>query len=55
MERTMADVEGERTLRFERELPHPPERVSAAISDPAEIARWMGADAAGATPGMPEA
>ena len=36
-------IENDRAvLTFERRLPHPIERVWAAITDPAERARWMG-------------
>jgi uncharacterized protein YndB with AHSA1/START domain len=35
-------IDGEvATLAFERELPHPPERVWAALTDPEELHRWF--------------
>lgn len=37
-------IENDRAiLTFERRLPHPIERVWAAITDPAERGQWMGA------------
>ncbi|UAK29735.1 SRPBCC domain-containing protein [Nocardia asteroides] len=34
-------IDGAPTLRFERRLAHPPEKVWRAISDPAEMAAWF--------------
>lgn len=34
-------TDGTRSLRFERTLPHPPERVWEALTDPEEIRRWF--------------
>ncbi len=35
------DVEGEKaTLVFRRRLPHPPERVWKALTDPSELSSW---------------
>lgn len=40
------DVDGaEATLRFERRLPHPPERVWRALTDPGELIGWYLTDA----------
>jgi uncharacterized protein YndB with AHSA1/START domain len=38
---TLETVNGRPTLRFERRLPHPPEKVWRAITDPAELAHWF--------------
>ncbi len=38
---TLDTVNGRPTLRFERRLPHPPEKVWRAITDPAELAHWF--------------
>jgi len=40
-EQPMAERIGPRTLRFERRLAHPPERVWRALTDPAELAIWL--------------
>jgi len=37
------DGAGRTTLRFERELPHPPDRVWRALTDPAELPQWLAA------------
>ncbi len=37
----LVTIDGRRTLRFERRLPHPVERVWRAVSDPAELERWF--------------
>lgn len=34
-------VDGRPALRFERRLPHPPERVWRAVTEPAELAQWF--------------
>ncbi|WP_306364085.1 SRPBCC family protein [Nocardia sp. CC227C] len=48
-------VRGEPTLRFERRLAHPPEKVWRAITDPKELAAWFPAavDYAEPRPGVP--
>ena len=38
-------IEGRPALRFERYLPHSVERVWRAVSEPAEVRRWMPAAA----------
>ena len=38
---TLETIDGRRALRFERRLPHPPERVWRAVTEPAELARWF--------------
>jgi uncharacterized protein YndB with AHSA1/START domain len=38
---TLTDHEGRPAVRFRRELAQPPERVWAAITDPAELAHWF--------------
>lgn len=38
---TMQTIGGRPVLRFERRLPHPPEKVWKAITDPAEMAHWF--------------
>jgi uncharacterized protein YndB with AHSA1/START domain len=43
MDGTIEAQDGNYIFRYERELPHPIERVWQAITDPAEIAIWMGA------------
>lgn len=40
-EATLQTINGEPTLRFERQLPHPPAKVWRAVSDPAEMAHWF--------------
>jgi len=40
-EHPMAERVGPRTLRFERRLEHPPERVWRALTDPGELAVWL--------------
>ena len=35
------DDDGRAFIRFERHLPHPIDRVWAAISEPAEIVGWL--------------
>ncbi|MFG1998175.1 SRPBCC family protein [Spirillospora sp. NPDC048911] len=40
-EATLQTINGEPTLRFERRLKHPPEKVWRAVSDPAEMAAWF--------------
>jgi len=37
---TLEEVDGRPALRFERTLPHPPERVWRALTDPAEMFAW---------------
>jgi uncharacterized protein YndB with AHSA1/START domain len=38
-------------LRFERQLPHPVERVWAALTDPAQLAQWLAPGEMELTPG----
>ncbi|APU13068.1 SRPBCC domain-containing protein [Actinoalloteichus fjordicus] len=38
---TLHTVNGHPQLRLRRELPHPPEKVWRAITDPAELAHWF--------------
>jgi uncharacterized protein YndB with AHSA1/START domain len=38
---TLETIGDKVVLRFERRLPHPPGKVFAAISDPAELAHWF--------------
>ena len=40
-EHPMAERVGPRTLRLERRLEHPPERVWRALTDPRELAVWL--------------
>src|SRR5687767_4775955 len=35
---------GDRTIRYERFMAHPPERVWDALTDPADLRQWMAAD-----------
>jgi uncharacterized protein YndB with AHSA1/START domain len=45
-------VNGRPTLRFERRLAHPPEKVWKALTDPAELGHWFPQDLEGSfTPG----
>jgi len=37
---TLEDSEGGVELRFERQLPHPPERVWRALTEPVELRSW---------------
>jgi uncharacterized protein YndB with AHSA1/START domain len=39
---TVENVQGRWVLRFERRLPHPPERVWDALTRPDRIAQWFG-------------
>jgi uncharacterized protein YndB with AHSA1/START domain len=43
-EGTLQFVEGRCVLRFERRLPHPPEKVWRALTDPAHLAAWFPAE-----------
>jgi len=45
MNATLQTIGGRPALRFERYLAHPVERVWRAVSDPAELERWMPAAA----------
>lgn len=47
MKATLDTVNGQPTLRFERRLPHRPEKVWRAITDPAELAHWFPQDLEG--------
>jgi uncharacterized protein YndB with AHSA1/START domain len=39
---TIENLQGRSVLRFERRLPHPPERVWDALTRPDRIAQWFG-------------
>ena len=54
MNADLQTIDGRPALRFERYLAHPVERVWRAISEPAEVRRWMPA-AADWTPELGEA
>ena len=41
MNGTYLEIDGRPALRFERSLPHPPDEVWRAITDPAEIRDWF--------------
>jgi uncharacterized protein YndB with AHSA1/START domain len=41
MNGTYLEIDGRPALRFERSLPHSPERVWRAITDPVEIRQWF--------------
>ncbi|MFD5782151.1 SRPBCC family protein [Streptomyces sp. NPDC058220] len=38
---TLTTADGRTSLRMERRLPHPPERVWAALTDPASLRQWF--------------
>ncbi|HEV7804194.1 MAG TPA: SRPBCC domain-containing protein [Solirubrobacteraceae bacterium] len=38
---TLETIDGRPALRFERHLPHPPQRVWRAVTEPAELERWF--------------
>lgn len=38
---TLQTIDGQPALRFERRLPHAPERVWRAVSEPGELAQWF--------------
>jgi uncharacterized protein YndB with AHSA1/START domain len=40
---TVEEVEGRKTLRFERRLAHPVEKVWSALTDPEQLAGWLAA------------
>lgn len=44
MNGTLHVEDGRYVLRFERRLPHPPEKVWAALTDPAELTHWFPQD-----------
>ena len=44
MNGTLHAGEGRFVLRFERRLAHPPEKVWAALTDPAELSHWFPQD-----------
>lgn len=44
MNGTLHAQDGAFVLRFERRLPHPPEKVWAALTDPAELRHWFPQD-----------
>jgi uncharacterized protein YndB with AHSA1/START domain len=46
-EGTLAQVEGRWELRFVRRLPHPPEKVWRALTEPGHLAAWFPADMEG--------
>ncbi len=41
MEGTLLCIDGRSAVRFERRLPHPPEKVWRAITEPAHLAAWF--------------
>ncbi|GII78785.1 hypothetical protein Sru01_37670 [Sphaerisporangium rufum] len=41
MRETLETVDGRSVLRMERRLPHPPDRVWRALTEPAELAHWF--------------
>jgi uncharacterized protein YndB with AHSA1/START domain len=41
---TLEEVDGQYILHFERRFAHPVERVWAAITEPAELVKWVGAN-----------
>ena len=41
MNGTLETIDGRPALRFERRLPHAPERVWRALTEPAELAAWF--------------
>jgi Activator of Hsp90 ATPase homolog 1-like protein len=41
MNGTLETIDGRPTLRFERRLAYPPERVWRALTDPDELSRWF--------------
>ena len=47
MNATLDTVHGQPTLRFERRLAHPPEKVWRALTDPAELSHWFPQDVEG--------
>ena len=47
MTATLETVDGRTTLRFERRLAHPPEKVWRALTDPAELTHWFPQDLVG--------
>ena len=52
MNATLGTAGRQPTLRFERRLPHPVEKVWRALTDPAELAHWFPQDVDGSfTPG----
>jgi uncharacterized protein YndB with AHSA1/START domain len=44
MNATLDTVGGRTTIRFERRLAHPPEKVWKALTDPAELTHWFPQD-----------
>jgi uncharacterized protein YndB with AHSA1/START domain len=46
MEGTLERIDGRHVLRFERRLPHPPERVWRALTEPERLAAWFPQDVA---------
>lgn len=47
MNATLETIDGRPTLRFERRLSHPAEKVWKAITDPAELTHWFPQDLVG--------
>lgn len=47
MEGTLSRADGRYVLRIERRIGHPPERVWAALTDPAELSHWFPAELSG--------
>jgi uncharacterized protein YndB with AHSA1/START domain len=44
MDATLTTEDGRYVLRFARRLPHAPEKVWRAVTDPAQLSRWFPAD-----------
>ena len=44
MDGTLHNEDGRFSLRFERRLAHPPEKVWTALTDPAELTHWFPVD-----------
>jgi uncharacterized protein YndB with AHSA1/START domain len=47
MNATLSTQDGQTTLRFERRLAHPPQKVWRALTDPAELTHWFPQDLEG--------
>ena len=47
MNATLHTKDGQTTLRFERRLAHPPQKVWRALTDPAELTHWFPQDLVG--------
>ena len=44
MNATLRTIDGHAVLRFERQLPHPPEKVWRALTEPQQLSRWFPSD-----------